>query len=103
MNKDDVQKVILKMNLVSNINKPNTLKVSGTDIEVCSLTTEDDFLISLISEIKEMYRYLKMISKSTEGEGRNQIVEEIKEYIDHREAILAVNLENSKMKTLVED
>jgi hypothetical protein len=103
MTSDDVKQVIFRLDLVENISLPRMLKVSGEDIQFGTYT--DEFCRMLITEIPNFYKYLKMVTKINPDkitESGKAVIEDTKDYIEHLEALLAIYLDESKCKQLVQ-
>lgn len=92
---------LANMEIVENITAPGQLKVSGKDIHVCKV--DDEFFRCLIAEIPNMYKLLKILSKSN-GEELTHVVEDVKGYLSHKEKILAVLAkESNQLKEEIDD
>jgi hypothetical protein len=100
MNREDVKKVIKKLDLVENISNPRMLKVSGQDLNFARYV--DEFSGKLISEIPNIYNYLNILLYYG-GNNREEVNSDVKEYLDHLETLLAVYLEESELKGLAND
>lgn len=87
MNRKQLTDFLSTMELVQNISEPRTIKISGTDIKVCSVKDGEEFFRYLISEIPNMYKFLKMVSKAAPDD-LDHLAGDIKAYVEHREAVL---------------
>lgn len=98
--KSDTQKVIEKLELVQNISNAGMLKVSGEAIDFAAPV--DEFSRYLISEIPNLYRYVKMMSnmKVLSEETKQGLAEDAKIYIEHFENLGDQFLKESKCKQL---
>ncbi|MBP5470111.1 MAG: hypothetical protein J6Z11_12800 [Candidatus Riflebacteria bacterium] len=99
--KSNTQKVIEKLELVQNINNAGMLKVSGEAIDFAAPV--DEFARYLISEIPNLFRYVKIMSnmKLLDNETKNGLAEDAKIYIDHFESLGDQYLKESKCNQLV--
>lgn len=98
--KSETQKVIEKLELVQNINNSGMLKVSGESINFASPV--DEFSRYLISEIPNLYRYVKMMSnmKALSEETKDGLAEDAKLYIEHFEQLGDCYLKESNCRQL---
>lgn len=89
-----ISEVINKLDLVQNINNAGMLKVSGKDINFAAPV--DEFSRYLISEIPNLYKYLKLLSRTQSPE----LVEDVKAYLGQFENLGTAYLEQSDCKKL---
>lgn len=89
-----ISNVISRLDLVQNINNTGMLKVSGEDINFAKPV--DEFSRYLIAEIPNLYRYLKLLSRTQSPE----LIEDVKTYLEHFENLGMTYLEESDCKKL---
>lgn len=89
-----ISDVIAKLDLVQNISNAGMLKVSGEDINFAQPV--DEFSRYLIAEIPNLYRYLKLLSRTQSPE----LIEDVKAYLDHFEGLGTTYLEQSDCNKL---
>ena len=96
-------KILRKIELVQNVSEPNVLKISGEDIKFARPV--DEFSRYLISEIPNMFRYLKAASNldGLSEESKESILSDIKAYVKQVETVSDIYLQESKCKELLEN
>lgn len=101
--KSNTQKVIEKLELVQNINNAGMMKVSGRDVNFASPV--DEFSRYVISEIPNLYKYVKMMSnmRILTEETKKGLAEDAKIYIEHFESVGDSYLNESKCLELAQE
>lgn len=97
-----VSKIIQSLELVQNISNPSMMKVAGEDINFAQPV--DEFSRLLISEIPNLYKYVKIAARLGEVSefNRTEITADIDDYLNWLNSKLLTLIEESDMKKLIE-
>lgn len=98
-----ISKMIQNLELVQNISNPNMIKVAGRDINFAQPTDEVSRL--LIAEIPSLYKYVKIaahLDKVSEF-NRVEITGDIADYLNWLNSKISTLLNESKLKSLLEE
>ena len=96
-----ISKMIQNLELVQNISNPRMMKVAGEDINFAQPV--DEFSRLLISELPNMYKYLKISARLNEVSefNRTEITADIDDYLNWLNSRLEVLVQESELKKLL--
>ena len=96
-----ISKMIQNLELVQNVSNPRMMKVAGEDINFAQPV--DEFSRLLISELPNLYKYVKIAARLNEVSefNRTEITADIDDYLNWLNTKLGALIEESDFKKLL--